>query len=51
NVDWSQTTADRKVTLEPVFCLGLCACAPAAMIDGKVVGRVSADRILEKVGS
>ena len=53
-VDWSQTTTDRKVTLEPVFCLGLCACAPAAMVDGKVVGRVSPDRmnrILEEVRS
>jgi formate dehydrogenase subunit gamma len=53
-VDWSQTTRDHKVTLEPVFCLGLCACAPAAMVDGKVVGRVSKDRmnrILDEVGS
>jgi len=53
-VDWSQTTIDHKVTLEPVFCLGLCACAPAAMVDGKVVGRVSKDRmnrILDEVGS
>ncbi|RCK20718.1 formate dehydrogenase subunit gamma [Thalassospira lucentensis] len=53
-VDWSQTTSDQKVTLEPVFCLGLCACAPAAMVDGKVVGRVSKDRmnrILDEVGA
>jgi|TARA_Y100000114_G_C11571206_1_gene236496 formate dehydrogenase subunit gamma len=53
-VDWSQTTADRKITLEPVFCLGLCACAPAAMVDGKVVGRVTSDRmnrILNEVGA
>ncbi len=39
-VDWHGTTADGRITLEPVFCLGLCACAPAAMIDGKVMGRV-----------
>ena len=38
--DWHKTTADGKVTLEPVFCLGLCACAPAAMVDGRVVGRL-----------
>ncbi|RCK43106.1 ATP synthase subunit E [Thalassospira profundimaris] len=44
-VDWSETTANHNVTLEPVFCLGLCACAPAAMVDGKVVGRVSKDRL------
>ena len=40
-VDWGGTTADGRVTLEPVFCLGLCACAPAGMIDGKVVGRLT----------
>jgi formate dehydrogenase subunit gamma len=28
------------VTLEPIFCLGLCACGPAALVDGKLVGRV-----------
>jgi len=37
-IDWHETTPDGRVTLEPVFCLGLCACAPAAMLDGKVVG-------------
>jgi formate dehydrogenase subunit gamma len=37
-VDWHGTRAG--VTLEPVFCLGLCACAPAAMVDGKLSGRV-----------
>lgn len=40
DVDWHETTGDGRVTLEPVFCLGLCACGPAAMIDGRLVGRV-----------
>ncbi len=39
-VDWHGTTANGAVTLEPVFCLGLCACGPAALVDGEVVGRV-----------
>ena len=39
------TSADGKVTLEPVYCLGLCACGPAAMVDGKVVGRVDDARL------
>lgn len=46
------TSADGKVTLEPVYCLGLCACGPAAMVDGKVVGRVDEarlDQILKEV--
>lgn len=39
-IDWHETTPDGKITLEPIFCLGLCACGPAALVDGKVVGRV-----------
>jgi formate dehydrogenase subunit gamma len=41
-VDWHGTTGDGAVTLEPVFCLGLCACGPAAMVDGRLVGRLDA---------
>ncbi len=37
-VGWHETTPDGRVTLEPVFCLGLCACSPAAMLDDKVIG-------------
>ena len=44
-VDWHETTPDGRVTLEPVYCLGLCACAPAAMVDGRVVGRVDEARV------
>jgi len=35
------TTDSGKVSLEPVYCLGNCACSPAVMIDEKVYGRVS----------
>ena len=38
-LDAHGTTPDGRVTVEPVYCLGLCACGPAAMIDGKVLGR------------
>jgi formate dehydrogenase subunit gamma len=44
-IDWHGTTADGAVTLEPVFCLGLCACAPAAQVDGQLVGRLDAARL------
>jgi formate dehydrogenase subunit gamma len=40
-----QTSADGRITLEPVYCLGNCACAPAVMIDGKLHGRVSTERL------
>lgn len=47
-------TTKGGVTLEPVFCLGLCACGPAAMVDGKLVGRLDAarlDDILTEMGA
>jgi len=39
------TAADGSVTLEPVYCLGLCAIAPSAMLDGRVVGRLDEKRL------
>jgi len=44
-VAMGEATADRLVMLEPVYCLGLCACAPSAMLDGRVVGRLDAPRL------
>lgn len=49
-VTWHETTPDGAVTVEPVYCLGLCACGPAAMVDGKLHGRLDADRIETLVG-
>jgi formate dehydrogenase subunit gamma len=40
-VRFGGTTADGAVTLEAVYCLGLCACSPAVMLDGEVHGRVT----------
>ncbi len=42
-VELHHTTADGGITLEPVYCLGNCACSPAVMIDGELHGRVDAD--------
>lgn len=42
-VDLHKTEND--VTLEPVYCLGNCACSPAIMIDGKTYGRVDEARL------
>jgi len=39
------TTPDERVTLEPIYCLGLCATAPSAMLDGRLVGRLDESRI------
>ncbi|MBB3391198.1 formate dehydrogenase subunit gamma [Rhizobium sp. BK275] len=48
-IDFHQTTLDGSVTLEPVYCLGLCACAPAAMLDGEVHGRVDDELVTELI--
>ena len=39
-LDWHETALDGSVTLEPVFCLGLCAIGPAAMLDGQPLARL-----------
>jgi formate dehydrogenase subunit gamma len=39
-VESGGTSKDGSVTLEAVYCLGLCACGPAALVDGRVVGRL-----------
>ena len=41
------TTQDGKVTVEPIYCLGLCACGPAAMVDGALKGRATATMLKE----
>jgi formate dehydrogenase subunit gamma len=43
-VDFHETTSDGRFSLEPVFCLGNCACSPSAMIDGELYGRVTPER-------
>lgn len=50
-IDFHQTTADGRVTLEPVYCLGQCACAPAALVDGEVHGRLSGDRAAQLIAA
>lgn len=40
-VDFHETTTDGAWTLEPVYCLGNCACSPAMMVDDELKGRVT----------
>jgi formate dehydrogenase subunit gamma len=44
-IHFGETTPDGKVTLEHVYCLGLCSTAPSAMLDGKIVARVDEKRL------
>jgi formate dehydrogenase subunit gamma len=42
-IDFHETTTDGEFSLEPVYCLGNCACSPAMQIGNEIYGRVSAD--------
>jgi formate dehydrogenase subunit gamma len=44
-VEFHETTSDGAITLEPIYCLGNCACSPAVMIDEEVYGRVDNKKI------
>jgi formate dehydrogenase subunit gamma len=44
-IGFHETAEDGSVTLEPVYCLGLCACGPSALLDGRVIGRIDDDRL------
>lgn len=44
-VDFGETTKDRHVSLDQVFCLGNCALGPSVMVDGRLHGRMTADAL------
>jgi formate dehydrogenase subunit gamma len=44
-VTLGNTTADGRVSLEPVYCLGLCSVSPSAMFDGKIIGRLDEKKL------
>lgn len=44
-IAFHETTSDKQITLEPVYCLGNCACSPAVMIDGELHGRVTPEKL------
>ena len=47
-VDFHETSEDGRFSLEPIYCLGNCACAPAVMVDETLHGRVTPEG-LEKI--
>lgn len=44
-IDFGDTTPDGRITLESVYCLGNCALSPAAMLDGRLHGRLDERRL------
>lgn len=48
-IDYHETTADGAITLEPIYCLGNCACSPAVMMDEQVYGRMNKQKMAELI--
>jgi formate dehydrogenase subunit gamma len=44
---WGETTPDGRVTVEAIYCLGLCASAPSALLDGEPMARLTPQSIDE----
>jgi formate dehydrogenase subunit gamma len=47
HLNYGETTPDGRITLEPVYCLGNCACAPSMMVNGELHGRVTPEKFGE----
>lgn len=53
HIKCGEMSRDGRLTFEPVYCLGLCATAPSAMLDGRLVGRLDSakvDGLLKEAG-
>ena len=50
-VNFHETTEDGSITLEPVYCLGNCACSPNIMVDKQVHARMSSDKFKSLVSA
>ncbi len=48
-IKFGETTSDRRITLEPVYCLGNCALSPSVLIDGELHGRMDESKVLALV--
>jgi formate dehydrogenase subunit gamma len=44
-IGWHETTSDGRITLEPVFCLGLCASGPSGMVDNEPMAKLTAEKL------
>lgn len=50
-LDWGETSSDGQITLEPVYCLGNCACSPSIRINDQVYARVSEQKFDQLINS
>ena len=45
-LNWGETSADGRITIEAVYCLGLCATGPAALFDDQPLARIDATQLI-----
>lgn len=45
-IDYHQTSSDGHISLQPIYCLGNCACSPSVMLDDKLYSRVTAESVV-----
>ena len=48
-IGWNETTGDGAVTIKAVYCIGFCSVAPAALVDGSPMGRLTAEKLIDAV--
>jgi len=48
-VGWGGTSTDGSLTVEPTYCLGLCACGPAALLDCEPLARLDDKALADAV--
>lgn len=48
-LDWHETSRDGQISLEPVYCLGNCACSPSVRVGKQILGRVTEQGFAELV--
>lgn len=46
-IGWHGKTSDGEFSVEPVYCLGLCASSPSALLDGAPMAKLDAETLTE----
>lgn len=46
-IDFHQCSSDGRISLQPIYCLGNCACSPSVMVDEQLFSRVTSDKMIK----
>ncbi len=48
-VNPGETTADKSLSVMTARCVGACGLAPAVVLDGKMIGKLGTDKLVERI--